>query len=87
MKNSRARIYAQNGSKGIDIYLVVNGTEHYLTTRRPNNHILAKLKCGTTLDELRRYKPKKSKAEQKYYHSISHLLKVTDDYINYELAA
>ena len=87
MKNSRARLYAQSGNRGLDIYLVINGTEHYLTTRRPNNQIWSKLKDGTTLEELRRYKPKKSKAEQKYYHSINHMLKITDDYIKYELAA
>ena len=87
MTNSRARIYAQNGKKGIDIYLDISGKEYYLKTHRSNGKIWLKLKDGPSLGELRRFKPKKGKAEQKYYHYISHILKVADDFIKYELVA
>ena len=87
MKNSRARIYAQNGTKGLDIYLDISGKDYYLTTRRQNGNIWQKLKDGQTLGELRRVKPQKSRAEQKYYHYVSHMLKIADDFIQYELAA
>jgi hypothetical protein len=87
MKNSRTRIYAQSSKNGLDIYLDISGKDYYLTTHRPNENIWRKLKDGTSLGELRRIKPKKCRAEQKYHHYVSHLLKITDDFINYELVA
>jgi len=87
MKQSRAKIYVQNSKNGLDIFLNINGMNHYLVTRKPNKNIWHKLKNGSTLSELRRIKPKKSKAEQKYYHSISYVLKIADSYIKHELVA
>ena len=87
MKNSKARIYAQNGHNGLDIYLSISGKDYYLTTHRPNGNIWLKLKDGPTLGELRRIKPRKGRAEQKYYHYVSHMLKITENFIKYELAA
>ena len=87
MKNSKARIYVKNGRKGLDIYLDVDGVAHYLTTRRQNSRIWFSLKDGISLGDLRRLKPKKSKAEQRYYHSTSHMLRIANDFIKHELTA
>ena len=87
MKQSQAIIYVQDGKNGLDIFLNVNGTDHYLVTRKPNKNIWHKLRNGSSLDELRRIKPKKSKADQKYYHSINYMLKIADSYIKHELVA
>jgi hypothetical protein len=87
MRSSKTRIYAQNGKKGLDIYLDISGTDYYLTTCRPNSYVWKNLKDGAALGELRRVKPSKSKLEQKYYHYVSHMLKIADDFIKYELVA
>ena len=87
MKNSRTRMYVQNGRKGLDLYLDVNGEDHYLVTRRPNSYIWQMLKDGATLEELRRIKPTKNKAGQRYYHSVSYMLKIADEFIKHELSA
>jgi hypothetical protein len=87
MENSKARIYVRRGEKGLDVYLSVNGTDHYLVTRRQNDFIWKKLNIGVTLGELKRIKPTKYKSGQRYYHSICHMLKIADYFIRYELAA
>ena len=87
MKNTNTKIFAQNGSKGLDIYLIYNGEEYYLVTRRYNHRIYMRLQNGITLDELKSFKPKRNKAEQKEYKSINHMIKVTNDFIKYELVA
>jgi hypothetical protein len=87
MKQSQEKIYVQNGKNGLDVFLAVNDVKHYLITRKPNRHIWQRLKDGAALRELRCLKPKKSKAEQKYYHSISYMLKVANSYIKHELVA
>ena len=87
MTNSRARIYAQNGKSGIDIYLDISGRDYYLTTHKPSGNIWTMLKNRPTLGELRRVKPGKGRAYQKYYHYVNHMLKITDDFIKYELAS
>lgn len=86
MKNARARIFAQTGRNGLDIYLDINGVRHYLVTRRQDIYIWKKLKDGRCLGELRRIKPTRSKGGQKYQHYVKQVLEVADSYMKYELA-
>jgi hypothetical protein len=78
-------IQAKNGKKGLDVYLRANGDEHYLYTHRPNHLLLKKLKDGVTIGEIKRIKP--ARDEQMYYHFTRYILKVVDEYIQYDLAA
>jgi len=87
MKDSKVRLSVKNGSNGLDLYMTVDGTAHYVTTRRRSGYMWQQLKDGITLGELRRVKPKKNKLSQKYFNSVNHLIKVADDFIKYELAA
>ena len=87
MTNPKARIYARNGKRGIDLYLDISGTTHYLTTRRSNGLLFLWLKNGMTMGELLRVKPKRNSKAQKRNHYAKHLVKIVQDYIKYELVA
>jgi hypothetical protein len=88
MKNySNFMLQAKNVPGGMGIYLRASGREYLLTWRRRCGLLYARLKDGVTLGELRRLKPRKSRAAQKYYHYTRHLLKVAEDYIANGLAA
>ena len=88
MKNQNLyTLRARNGEHGIDLYIELGGSKHYVTTRRSNGLLYQKLKDGVTIGELRRFKPRQSRAEQKYFRTTQHLLKVVDDYLKYEIAA
>jgi hypothetical protein len=86
MKNlNQSTICAKNSERGLDIYLRIDSNEHYITTHRPNGLLWTKIKSGISLGELKRVKPKYTRMEQKYYHYSRYLLKVVDDYIQYDL--
>ena len=88
MKNlNQITLCAKNGNCGLDIYIIKDGREYYVTTRRSNGLLWAKLKDGVTLGELRRVKPTYTRTAQKYYHYSRYLIKLADDYIKYDLAA
>ena len=87
MNNPKTRIIARNGRHGLDIYLDISGTLHYLATRRPNGILYQWLKDGRTIGELARLRPNSSPIEQKKYHYVQHLLKLVTGYYKYDLAA
>ena len=76
---------AENSQYGLDIYLRVGGREYYIGTRRSNGLLWLKLKDGITLGELRRFKPKDTRTEQKCNHYFRYLLKIADAFIKNEL--
>ena len=86
MKNRKVTIYAENGKNGLDIYLDISGTTHYLTTRRTNGLLYHWLKDGKTISELSRVKPQYSRTGQKKYHYAQYLIKFTEGYIKYNIA-
>jgi len=79
------RVY--NGEHGMDLYIEVGGKENYIATRRPNGLLYSRLKDGITIGELRRYKPRQGRFDKKFYKSKSHLLKLVDDYLEYDLVS
>jgi hypothetical protein len=87
MKNPKTRIFAQNGGRGLDIYLDISGRKHYISTRRSNGLIYQWLKDGRTIGEVMRIKPDGSKTGQKIFHYAQHLMKIVEDYFKYDLAA
>ncbi|GHV37273.1 hypothetical protein FACS1894187_13580 [Synergistales bacterium] len=88
MKNlDQIVIRAKHGAHGLDVYIDMEGKEYYVTTRRTNGLLWTRLKDGITIGELKRIRPSRSHAEQKYYHCSCYLLKLTNDYIKYDLVA
>jgi hypothetical protein len=87
MKNSKTRLFVKNGNRGLDIFLDVSGTSHYLTTHSRCGLLYRWLRNGKTLGELSRIKPSDSRSRQKILHYAQHLVKVAEDYIKYDLAA
>jgi len=77
---------ARNGTNGVDLYIQVGsrGESHYLTSRR-NKNLYDRLKNGVSLEALKRFKPRRNLAEQKYYRTAQHLIKVADSFIKHEL--
>jgi len=79
-------IHTKNCEQGLNIYICIGGIEHYVTTHRKSGLIWNKLKDGITLGELKRIKPKYPRAEQKFFHSAQHIIRVVDDFLKYDLA-
>lgn len=82
------RVYASSAREcgGISIHIDFSGQRRYLTFYRYNPRLYALLKPGISLDELRRctdYKTK-SHSEHAMIHSIRQLLRIIDDYIEYD---
>jgi len=72
----------------LDIYLrYPGGNAYYLMSRSFDKTIYVLLKNGERVDNVRRFKPSKNKLSQKKFHVFSHLLKVIDQYIQFEFAA
>lgn len=86
-RKTNIKINVQYGKHGFDVYLNVSGTRHYLASHRPNSTLYFWLKSGKTLGELIRVKPGNSPAGQIIFHYTRHLLKLSESYIKYELAA
>ena len=87
MKNPKARIIAQNGNQGLDIFLDISGSRRYLTTRRPNGLLYLWLRDGKSIGEISRMKPQYSRTMQKTYHYAQYLIRLVENYFRYELAA
>ena len=85
MNRKNLEVRAQRGKNGLDIYLVVAGIGHYITTRRSNGPLWSSLKEGMRLRDLKRFKPGYTRREQKIYKSTQYFLKVVDDFIKYEI--
>jgi len=87
MKNTNnLRVILEQGKAGKDIFLQVGGTLRYVVTVR-DNYLWLRLNGATTIGELRRTKPASSRGAQAYYKRTKRLVKVLDDFIQYELAS
>ena len=85
MKNqNQLRLCAKNGANGLDVYLLISGQAHYVTTKRPHGMLWTRLKDGATIGELKRMRSNGSRKSDHYHRSLQHLLKVVDEYIEYE---
>lgn len=81
----KTRIYARQHNYGMAIFLNVDGEELFVTTHRKNCHLFYWLADeGRTIDELRRWKPKRDKAEQALRRSLDHIIKLSDYVLKYE---
>ena len=80
------KIHAKNSEQGLNVYISIGNKEHYITTRRKNSLIWNKLKDGINIDDLKRFKPGRNKAEQKFFRSAQHITKVVETFIKYDLA-
>jgi len=88
MKNlNQIKLRAENGAHGLDIYLLISGQSHYITTKRPHGMLWNMLKDGATIGELKRAKSNGSRNGDRFHQNLRHLLKVVDEYIQYEHAA
>ena len=87
MNNPNVRIFTQNGRNGLDIYIDISGKIHYLASRRRSGLVYQMLKDGMTVGELNRIKPSGSRPGQKKYHYVQHLLRILEDFFQYDLAA
>ena len=87
VNQNNLRIYAENGTHGLNVYLLISGQAHYIMTKRSNGALWLKLKDGATIGELKRAKSNGSRKSDHYHHSLRHLLKVVDEYIEYEYCA
>ena len=85
MKNPKTSLYAKNGKYGLEIYIDISGTAHHLSTRRPSGLLYLWLKDGKSLDEIRRTKPRYTRAKQKRHHYAQYLLKLVAEYVEHEL--
>jgi len=85
-KAKNARILVRNGKTGLDVYLDISGSHHYLYTRKPSGLLYTWLKNGISICELSRVKPKSSRTSQKRVHYAKRLLIIADEYITHELA-
>jgi hypothetical protein len=74
-------------NNALDIHINIGGEKRYIYTHRYNRLIFQELKCGVTIGKLKRFKPGCSRAAQKYYRSIRHLLKIIHEYLIYDLTA
>ena len=87
MKNTNTKIYVQNGRHGLDVYLDISGTQHYLGTRRRNGLLYTWLKDGKYLSKLARVRPGGAPSEQKIYHYSQYLLKLVESFFEQNIAA
>ena len=93
MKNTKKyTVHVENGKNGLDLYLARGNEKHYVTTRRANGLLWLGLKNGVSVEELRKFKPKKTdnlgrRSEQRYYKQTRYILRLLDDFIDCELAA
>jgi hypothetical protein len=61
MRNPKMRVYAENGSYGLDIYLDISGKKCFLIKHRRSNGLMYQmLKDGMSIAELRKVKPFKT---------------------------
>ena len=90
-KTKNYTVHVENGKNGLDLYLAKGNEKHYVTTRRANGLLWLGLKNGVSVEELRKFKPKKTdrqrRGEQRYYERTRYLLRLIDDFIECELAA
>jgi len=87
MKNKNARVYVVNGKAGLDVYLDISGSRHYLYSRKSNGIIYEWLRDGKTIGELTRVKPGSSAISQKKFHYAKRILQIVHEYFEFELAS
>ncbi len=92
-KSRNVRVLVENrlGSGGLNIYLDFSGRREYLMTHRRSGLLYGLLKDGTSLDEMRRWKPAdivaragnnpRSSLNRKLVNMVDYLLLVIDDYM------
>ena len=85
MKNFKVKVESAPNDT-LNVYLVdCHGISQFVQVRRRNALLYKMLKNGLTLNQLRVYKPNRSKHAQKTYNTIKHLVKVVEEYIRFEL--
>lgn len=72
------QIYVKPHPDGMAIYVLSGGAEYFVTTRRRNYGLYHYLEGGRTADEVKRYRPSRSKRQQKLRHSLDYIAKVAD---------
>ena len=80
LENPKTKLYAQNSQYGLDIYINSSGKLHYITTRRPNGILYLWLKSGVSLGELKRFRPRYVRIDQKRHHHARYLLRLVDEW-------
>jgi hypothetical protein len=84
--NSMSLIAKEHGYWGMDIYLIdENGNSHYLMRHRYNMPLFYHLRKEISISKLRKYKYSRSNYTQRLMHCLSHILKVADSYVKYEM--
>ncbi len=84
---TQSTLSAEKTGNGLELYLEMNGAEYYLVTHRPDEALWAKLKEGVTVGELRRISTARSSDECELYQASQYLVKIIDDFLEYEAAA
>ena len=91
--NPNTRIYALgDGRNGFSIYIDISGKQEYIMSHRHNVFLYDLMKNGVSFSELRRWEPRvgRSDLSRKYIKnkvsSVSHIIKVIDEYIREEIA-
>ena len=90
-RNVRVLVENRNGSEGLNIYLDFSGRREYLMTHRRSGLLYGLLKDGTSLEEMRRWKPAdivaragnnpRSSLNRKLVNMVDHLMLVIEDYM------
>ena len=83
--------YTNKGGYGFDIFLDISGKQEYIMSHRHNAFLFELMRNRISLSELRRWEPKPARNNlnrkniRKKRSSVSHIIRVIDDYIKEEL--
>jgi len=80
-ENPKTKLHAKNSPHGLNIYIDISGKSHLLAVRRPNGSLYLWLKDGKTLGELKRFRPRRKRIDQKRHGYAQYLLKLVDDLV------
>ena len=92
--NPNTRIYAvrNNNSNGFSVYIDISGKQEYVMSHRYNVFLYDLMKNGVSFSELKRWEPRAGRFDISRKHirnnvsSVSHIIKVIDEYIREEIA-